>query len=140
MSLSLKNRWEIVFLSTHLHGPHWSNKKIAKFLNFSPHTVKHWLQTYQESGDVQDRERSGRPSSFTEGVDNKIIAQIEANPETSSEVISEKLKAKGVPTSSRSVRGRMNMLGLKSGNPLSTVAECSTQEATAKMGSECSRL
>ena len=37
--------------------------KVAKLCDTDPRTVKLWVQRFRDTGDVQDKERSGRPSS-----------------------------------------------------------------------------
>ena len=108
MSLSIKQRWEIIFLSTHKHGPKWNNNQIAKFVKCSPHTVTHWLKTYKSTGDVQDESKSGRPSVFDEKADQIILDEVEADQEISSQSISETLNKKGYQVSARSVRNQLH--------------------------------
>ena len=57
MEFSIQKRWEIIFLYLHRLGPKLSIRAIAKELNCSQDTVKTWIQRYQETGDVQDKER-----------------------------------------------------------------------------------
>jgi predicted transcriptional regulator len=73
MEFSIKKRWEIIFLHLHKLGPQLSIRAIAKELNCSQDTVKTWIQRYQETGDVQDKERQGRKRKTTEKEDLDII-------------------------------------------------------------------
>jgi transposase len=56
--LSVEERWAII--SLHKFAD-WSNYRIAQTLHCSHHTVADTLKRYEETGDVSDRERSGRP-------------------------------------------------------------------------------
>lgn len=56
--LSEEERWAIVIL--HKYGG-WSNSHIYNTIKCSHTTISRLLQKYKETGDVKDKERSGRP-------------------------------------------------------------------------------
>ena len=60
-AISLKKRWEIVFLSTHRLGPKLSIKKISKELKCAKSVVQHWVKVFKETGDVEETPHSGLP-------------------------------------------------------------------------------
>ena len=53
MNISLKKRWEIVFLSKHYYGPHMPNADISRYLRIDESTVRYWLERYETTGDVE---------------------------------------------------------------------------------------
>ena len=59
MSLSIKSRWEIVFLACHPLGPKMSVGKIAKCIKCSKSTVQKWILKYRVTGDIHDDEGRG---------------------------------------------------------------------------------
>ena len=69
MNISLKERWEIVFLSKHEHGSHMSNADISRYLRVHESTVRYWLERYETTGDVEVVQKSGRKRSITEKQD-----------------------------------------------------------------------
>ncbi|KAF2903608.1 hypothetical protein ILUMI_02579 [Ignelater luminosus] len=54
ISISMKKRWEIVFLSQHRFSPKWTPARISKYVSVSEKTVKRWLNRYKETGNVND--------------------------------------------------------------------------------------
>src|SRR3990167_6957142 len=94
MELSLKKRWEIIFLLQHKQGPKLSYKQTSKVVKVSIHTVKHWLKVYQETGDVLDCPCVGRPRSTTAKTDSQIVQMVEINDTMTSIAISAKLKGR----------------------------------------------
>ena len=85
MSLSIKSRWEIVFLAHHPLGPKMSVGKIAKYIKCSKSTVQKWISKYQETGDVQDDEGRGRKRKTSEKEDTQIISLSNKYPEISAQ-------------------------------------------------------
>jgi transposase len=114
-STSIKKRWEIVFLSTHPFGPQWKNSKIATYTKCSRSVVTKWLQRYEETGEVDELERTGRPSPQIVKTDKLIEKELDKHPEVGSLTIANKLKRKGVEVSDRTVRRRLNVIGLSYG-------------------------
>lgn len=97
-------------MSIHLHGPKWSNYKIAKYLKVSQPTIQNWLQTFQETGDVQDRARTGRPSVCDEKTDKIILQEVSKKEDVSTKAICETLKKKGKVMSPTTVRRSLSAL------------------------------
>jgi len=117
-SISMKKRWEIVFLSTHPLGPKLSQPKIATAVKCSVDTVKFWLKRYHDTGDVQEITQSGRPPITSVKTDRLIEKIQDKNPELTSGAISDKLKRKGVQISERTVRRRLVQAGFIFGETL----------------------
>ena len=80
MSLTIKTRWEIVFLHTHKKGPQLSYADIAKHLKIARSTVKTWVERFLDTGDVQDLEGRGRKRKTTQRDDIRIIRLAENDP------------------------------------------------------------
>ena len=66
MNISLKERWEIVFLSKHYYGPHMPNTDISRYLHIDESTVRYWLERYETTGDVELQQKTGRSRSPAE--------------------------------------------------------------------------
>ena len=77
MALSLHKRYEIVFLSNHPLGPQLNHMDVAKAVHCSTSTstVKYWLNRWNESKDLDDSPRSGRPRATTQEQDQRIADQ-----------------------------------------------------------------
>jgi len=118
MALSIKKRWEIFFLSKHPRGPKMNITQIGKELRCARAAVRTWLQRYEETGDVQDKEGRGRNRKTTERQDNMIGALMEQDTEQSAAGISEILQTKGVDISPTTVRQRLKEQGWKFKMPL----------------------
>jgi len=58
----------------------WSVARIARFVEFSKKVVRYHLQRYDETGVVDDRPRSGRPSVTTERDDRVVVAAARVDP------------------------------------------------------------
>ncbi len=72
MNISLKTRWEIVFLSKQDYDPHRSNDDISRYLRVDESTVRYWLKRYKTIGDVGVVQKSGRSRSTGEKQDGMI--------------------------------------------------------------------
>ena len=112
MSLSIKSRWEIVFLAHHPLGPKMSVGKIATYIKCSKSTVQKWISKYQETGDVQDDEGRGRKRKTSEKEDTQIISLSNKYPEMSAQEISQKMLTKGVIVSPTTIRRRFKEFGV----------------------------
>ncbi len=53
--LSTQKKWEIVFLSNHRRGPHLNYTQIAKKVNVNVKTVRYWLDQYEKTRDVEEK-------------------------------------------------------------------------------------
>jgi len=111
-SLSLKKRWEIVFLATHPHGPKFGPTKIATIVKCSKSTVSFWLSRYRATGDVADLTHTGRPPTTSIQQDHKILAASTKNPQASTTSIANNMKQKGVDVSTTTVWRRLKAAGL----------------------------
>ena len=63
-----------MFLHLHRLGPKLSIRSIVKKLQFSRDTVQIWIHQYQETGDVQDQQKSGRKRKTSEREDTNIVS------------------------------------------------------------------
>jgi transposase len=117
MDISMKKRWEIVFLSTHKFGPHMSNVGIAKYLRIHESTVRFWLERYEETGDVNVEQKSGRKRATTEKQDAKIQSVVAKYPTETVGQIAFRLSKKGINVSETTLRRRFKEAGLRSVKP-----------------------
>jgi transposase len=118
MELSIKQRWEIVFLHSHKLGPKLSIHAIARELQYSRDTIRTWIDRYQKTGDVQDEERRGRKRKTSEREDQDIVS-IAKKQKTSTLVdISTSMSRQGTDISYETVRRRLNEQGLFKLKPL----------------------
>ena len=79
--ISLKKRWEIVFLSTHRLGPKLSIKKISKEVKCAKSVVQHWLKIFKETGNVEGTPHLGR-RKITGPKEDQLISNLSiSNPE-----------------------------------------------------------
>lgn len=119
MPLPMYQRYEIAFLSCHPLGPKLGVKAVAKVMNCDKKTVKYWLNRFEQSKDLSDSRRCGRPRATTPKQDEKIVSL--ANEETfiTSHDIHDKLKGKRVDINARTIRRRLHEAGAKFSRPLS---------------------
>lgn len=118
MSLSLSQRYEIVFLKLHPLGPQMSNKSISKYINCSPKAVRYWLGRWQKNEDLSDLSRTGRPRATSDKTDSKIVKIAKHVQNVTSNEISNTLKKDGVNVNARTVRRRLRESGGSYGPPL----------------------
>jgi transposase len=118
MPLSMKRRWEIVFLKKHRLGPKLEISDIAKEVRCARQTVRTWLDRYEKTGDVQDLEGRGRNRITTEREDMMIGNLMEKDSERSAADVSSMMQAKGVTISPPSVRRRLHEQGWNYRRPL----------------------
>ncbi|CAF2551455.1 unnamed protein product [Rotaria sp. Silwood2] len=119
MNISLKKRWEIVFLSKHERGPHMSNADISRYLQIDESTVRLWLKRYETTGDVEVIQKSGRKRSTTEKQDTIIQSMVAQHPTESVGQIAYRLSKKGIKTSETTLRRRFEEAGVQSMKPTS---------------------
>ena len=86
MSLTVKQRWEIVFLCTHRLGPKLSLPAVAKEIKCSISTASHWLKPFRETGDVLDKPGRGRKRKTSEPDDKKIF-KLQHRPQKPAELL-----------------------------------------------------
>ena len=80
MDISIKKRWEIVFLSRHTYGPHMSNADISRYLRIHESTVSYWFERYETTGDVEIIQKSGCKRCTTEKQDAAIQSMVAQHP------------------------------------------------------------
>ena len=73
MTLSLRKRYEIVFLSNHPLDPQLDHTDVAKAVHCSTSTVEYWLNQWNESKDLDDSPRSGRPRELPRNKTNELF-------------------------------------------------------------------
>ena len=118
MSLSTRKKWEIVFLSTHRLGPKLGAKKIAKEVRCAKSSVQYWLKRYEETGDVKETQKSGRPRKTTEEQDQIILEAQAADSEAVVKDIHKQAKRKKIDVSPSTVRRRLVEAGLTYAPPM----------------------
>ena len=118
MEFSVQKCWEIIFLYLHRLGPKLSIRSIAKELKCSQDTVKTWIQRYQETGGIEDKERQGRKRKTTEEEDLDIIHIAKKHRTNTLAEISTTMSRQGVDISLNTVRRRLNEEGLYKLQPL----------------------
>lgn len=117
MNISLKKRWEIVFLSKHERGPNMSNGDISRYLRIDESTVRRWLERYETTGDVEVEQKSGRKRSTTEKQDAMIRSVVAQHSTESAGQIASRLSRKGIIISQTTLRRRLEEAGVKSMKP-----------------------
>ena len=118
MNISVKKRWEIVFLSKHEYGSHMYNVDISHYLRISESTVRYWLKRYETIGDIEIIRKSGRKRSTTEKQDNVIQSMIIQHPTESTGQIAFRLSKKGINISETTLRRRFKEAGVQSMRPI----------------------
>lgn len=118
-AISVKKRWEIVFLATHRLGPKLPIRRISREVKCSRQTVQHWVKVFKETGDVEEKPLSGRKKKTTAKQDSEIIKLALSNRASSSQQLSTELKAMGVDLSAATVRRRLKASGIYSCTPQS---------------------
>lgn len=119
MNISVKKRWEIVFLSQHYYGPHMANADISRYLRVSESTVRYWLERYETTGDVEVLQKTGRKRLTTDKQDMMIQSMIAQHPTESTAQIAARLSKKGVSISTTTLRRRFKEAGFESMKPTS---------------------
>ena len=118
IEFSIEKHWEIIFLYLHRKGPKFSIREIAKEVKCSQDTVKTWIQRYQETGDVKDKERQGRKRKTTEEEDLDIIHIAKKHRTNTLAEISSVMSRQRVDISLNIVMRRLNEEGLYKLQPL----------------------
>ena len=70
-----------------LSNRHVSNGEISRELGISKRTVRRWIARYEETGDIQRKEGSGRPRSTTPPENQRIVDVIRESPITTARQI-----------------------------------------------------
>lgn len=118
MSLTVKQRWEIVFLCTHRLGPKLSAGMAAKEVGCSKSAAQRWLKTFSETGDVIEKPKSGRKRKTGKIEDEKIFEASKSLPEASSSHLSHILEEKGLEISAQTIRRRLHEAGMVFASPM----------------------
>jgi transposase len=121
MSLELHRRYEIVFQAKHNDGPKFGINQIAKLIKCNRSTVIRWLKRWDETKDLSDREKTGRPRTTTRQQDEIMIDLVREDIDEglTSEKIHGQLMNENINVSDRTVRRRLSEAGFKYMKPLS---------------------
>ncbi|CAF3799196.1 unnamed protein product, partial [Rotaria sp. Silwood1] len=121
MSLELYKRYEIVFLRKNKYGPKFGINRIAKLVNCNRSTVVRWLTRWEETKDLSDRERKGRPRKTTTTDDEIVIGLVRQGVDEglTSEKMQEQVQAEGINVNPRTIRRRLREAGFRYLKPLS---------------------
>ena len=119
MNVSVKKRWDIVFLSQHEYGPHMSNVDTSHYLRTSKSTVRYWLKRYETTGDIEIIQKCGRKRSTTEKQDDVIQSMVTQHPTESTGQIAFRLSKKDINISETALRRRFKEAGVQSMRPTS---------------------
>ncbi|CAF4180673.1 unnamed protein product, partial [Rotaria sordida] len=112
-------RYEIIFLSEHKKGPRLGNKKVAGLIYCDAKTVRYWRARWNETKDLSDESKSGRPRVTTAEEDEMILNEVEENDHPTSVSIARNLKRKKVEVSYRTVHRGLKTAGYQFSTPLS---------------------
>ena len=86
-----------------------SISEIARQMGVSRPTVRTWLHRFEESGDLSDMPRAGRPRQTSAADDGRILADVHDHPFTNAVATSERLR---LGVSARTVRRRLHERGI----------------------------
>jgi transposase len=107
---SYEERLEIVFKAE--QG--LSHRQIAREMKIHRNSVNGIVKKHQESGTVEDRERSGRPKISTAGDDRILIRTSLADRRlTAPQLREEWVQSTGVEASVSTVKSRLSAAGLR---------------------------
>ncbi|KAK4318807.1 hypothetical protein Pmani_010230 [Petrolisthes manimaculis] len=85
-----------------------SISEIARDLGLTRQTVQRWLTRWEESGNLEDRPRSGKPKMTSAEDTAGIRAAVERNPFTNSVSVREQLGLESLDVSDRTIRRRLH--------------------------------
>ena len=119
MSLALNKRYKIVLLSAHSMGPMLGTKTVAKAVRCAKTILQYWLNRWNESKDLSDRKRIGRPRATTEKVDQRIGDLATQENIVTTRDIQLVLKRAKVEISQETIRRRLKEQGAKFSPPIS---------------------
>ena len=117
MTINIRKRCEIVFLSTHQLDSKMNRGAVAKYLHCSTNTVKKWLKRYNETGSVDEISKPGRSRATTTKQDEKITKVVEAYNNESLDQLQQQLNKLDVMCSRSTLHNRIKEAGFKSGTP-----------------------
>ena len=85
--ISVRHRWEIVFLHLDPYGPHWDIQQIRKYLHLGRQTVSHWIAVYQKAKSIEAG-KSTRRKKITSSEQDAMITEFALQaPEASTKQI-----------------------------------------------------
>ena len=114
--LSIGTRWRIVALRV---DAGWSLRRIAEHFNVSLGGVRCVLQIFEETEDVLDRPRSGRPRVTDQMDDSFLVEKSRQHPFSSSKALRDRLREeRHVNASESTISRRLRAGGLQSYRPL----------------------
>lgn len=93
-----------------LHKQGETRQQIGQQLAVSQPTVRHWIQHYEQTGDVKDVPRSGRPRCTDEALDTAIVGASHLDPFAAPRQLKRKLELEDV--SARTIDRRLIEAGL----------------------------
>ena len=111
MNISLKKRWEVIFLSRHNYGPQPAD--ISRYLHISESTVRDRLERYATTSDVEVAQKFGRQRSTTEKQDVVIQSTIAQHSTESAGQIAVRLSKKRIHISEIKLRRRFKEAGIQ---------------------------
>jgi transposase len=117
--LLLHQRYEIIFLHEHPHGPQWGYEKIAAHIGCTKSAVAYWVQRWKISNDLSDQEKTGRRRSTTEKDDERIVKLAKTEHDITAAQIQQKMENKNINVSIRTIRRRLCKAGAKYTNEIS---------------------
>ena len=79
MTLPIDKRYKIVFLSQHPMEPQLDEKTVAKAVRCAKNTVQYWFNRWEESKDLNDMKRPGRPRPTNKKVDPRIYKLVDSD-------------------------------------------------------------
>lgn len=95
-----------------------SVSQVAHHFGVSRRTVTETVRRFQETNDVEDRQRSGRPRGTNAEDDNFLVTETRSAPFiTSSQLVDRLEHNRGIRVTSQTVRNRLASAGLRSYHP-----------------------
>jgi len=94
--ISVRHRWEIVFLHLHPYGPHWNIQQIRKYLHLGRQTISHWIEVYQKTKSIEAGKSTGRKKITSSEQDAMITEFALQAPEASTKQIDFEDKENGL--------------------------------------------
>ncbi|KAM9343832.1 keratin, type II cytoskeletal 8-like [Pholidichthys leucotaenia] len=88
-------------------------KKISKEFEISPSTVRSVIRKWKRFETTANKARSGRPSKFSPGADDRMIEAVSNNPKISSRGLQEALATVDVKVHPSTIRKRLQKLGFR---------------------------
>jgi transposase len=89
--------------------------EILKELKCAINTVKYWIKTFKDIGDVEKVPKTERPRKITENQDEAILNLVEQDREAVVKDIHSKIKKRKIDISLNTIRKKMIKAGLEFG-------------------------